>query len=259
VPNDVFGRDYSASYDTMYRDKDYVAECDLLESAAVRHLNAKPRELLDLGCGTGNHAAEWVRRGVRVHGVDRSAEMLNGAMQKRAQNPLFASRSSFSQGDVREVRIGREFDMVTMMFAVLGYQVTNADLAATFLTVRHHLVSGGLFACDFWYGPAVLAQRPSDRMRIIDNGSTRMIRWASTSLDTLEHTARVEFHLWKLEGPTIVSEVRESHLMRFLFAREVEFHLTVAGLELVSLTAFPSLDIPVTDQTWNAFLVARAV
>jgi SAM-dependent methyltransferase len=259
VPDDVFGREYSASYDALYRDKDYVAECDLLESAAIRHLNAKPREVLDLGCGTGNHAAEWVRRGVRVHGIDRSPEMLESAVRKQALDSVFASRSSFSQGDVREVRVGREFDMVTMMFAVLGYQVTNADLAATLLTVRHHLVRGGLFACDFWYGPAVLAQRPSDRMRTIDIGSTRMIRWATTSLDTRQHTARVEFQLWKLEGPTIVSEVRESHVMRFLFAQELEFHLTVAGLELISLTAFPSLDIPVTDQTWNAFLVARAV
>ena len=255
----TFGEAYSASYDALYRDKDYVAEVDLLEAAAIRHTRTKPQRILDLGCGTGSHAAEWARRGMHVHGVDRSAEMLRAATHKRTHDAILSRNATFSEGDVRNVRLGQGFDLVTMMFAVLGYQVSNADLAATLVTARQHLVGGGLFACDFWYGPAVLAQRPSDRMRVIEVGSRRMIRWASTSLDTREQTAKVEFQLWELDGKAIVSEVREAHLMRFFFARELEFHLSVAGLELVSLTAFPSLDVPVTDQTWNAFLVARAL
>lgn len=255
----TFGQAYSASYDTLYQDKNYVAECDLLEAAAVRSLGVKLREILDLGCGTGSHAAEWARRGVRVHGIDRSEEMLKGARAKCAADPNLAARMSFSQGDVRTVRLDRSFDFVTMMFAVLGYQVSNADLAATLATVRSHLPVGGLFACDFWYGPAVLAQRPTDRLRAIERASGRIIRWASTSLDTYRHTANVTFQLWEIDGRSIVSEIREEHLMRFLFAQELEFHASVAGLEVVSLTAFPSLDVPVSDQTWNAFMVARAV
>ena len=35
--------------------------------------------------------------------------------------------------------------------------------------------------------------------------------------------------------------------------------LEQSGFELRSMTAFPSLDAPVTDQTWNALVVARAV
>ena len=47
------------------------------------------------------------------------------------------------------------------MFAVIGYQTSNDELFAALQTVRRHLKPKGLFICDFWYGPAVLKQRPT--------------------------------------------------------------------------------------------------
>ena len=53
-----------------------------------------------------------------------------------------------------------------MMFAVLGYQHTNADVLDALATARAHLDVGGLFAFDVWYGPAVLSERPSERVKV---------------------------------------------------------------------------------------------
>lgn len=48
---DVF-KDYATSYDSLYQDKDYEAECDFLEGI-FREFNVPVKTILDLGCGTG--------------------------------------------------------------------------------------------------------------------------------------------------------------------------------------------------------------
>src|SRR5439155_25393326 len=44
----VFGRDYAAAYDDLYQDKDYVAECDLIERVFETYGQGPTRRVLDL-------------------------------------------------------------------------------------------------------------------------------------------------------------------------------------------------------------------
>jgi SAM-dependent methyltransferase len=97
----------------------------------------------------------------------------------------------FLQGDLRSLKLDRNFDAVLMMFAVLGYQLTNEDVLAALKTVRNHLKPGGLLICDVWYGPAVLAIRPGDKIRTIPTADGKVIRLASGNLDIYHHLATV--------------------------------------------------------------------
>src|SRR5206468_3380563 len=115
------------------------------------------KTVLDLGCGTGNHALPLARRGFSVTGVDRSPGMLEQAAQKSSASGLGDKAPDFKQGDLRELDLHQQFDAALMMFAVLGYQLTNENVASALATVRRHLKPGGLFVFDIWYGPAVLA------------------------------------------------------------------------------------------------------
>jgi hypothetical protein len=148
---------------------------------------------------------------------------------------------------------------VLMMFAVLGYQVGNADVNAALTTVRRHLRPNGLFFCDFWYGPAVLGQRPSERVKVIDTPAGQVIRVAAGELDTLQDLCMVRYHVWRIEDGRVTTEAREQHAMRYFFAPELELFLSAGGFELVRLGAFPNIEDEATDQTWNVALVARAV
>jgi SAM-dependent methyltransferase len=248
----VFGRDYAAAYDELYQDKDYLAECDLIENVFSLYGQSAVRRVLDLGCGTGGHAVVLAERGYDVVGVDRSAEMLERA---RARSGLVR----FELGEIGNVDLGETFDAALMMFAVLGYQVGNSDLQAALATTRRHVRPGGLFFCDFWYGPAVLGQRPSERVRVIDTSTGQVIRVAAGELDTRRDLCMVRYHVWRIEDSRVTAEAREQHPMRYFFAPELELLLAAAGFELVRLGAFPNLDDEVTDQTWNVALVARAV
>ena len=257
---EVFGSRYSDAYDLLYREKDYSLECDLIERCIKKHGAPVVSRILDLGCGTGTHAIELARRGYHVHGVDLSPSMLAIARDKSEQagGKQATAGLEFSHGNVSDIHVPGKFDAALMMFAVLGYQVQDGGIQATLANVRRHLSTGGLFIADVWYGPAVLQMKPSDRVRTIKDGSLTTLRAAHGELDSFGQIATVDYDVWVLDATKVVSSFKERHEMRFFFPQEIRNLLTSAGLELLQMTEFPTLDVPVSDSSWNALIVARA-
>lgn len=256
----IFGVDYAQLYDLLYQDKDYDAEVALLERIFARHA-LTGTSVLDLGCGTGQHAIRLAKRGFDVTGVDRSGEMLRIARVKAEQTlDELSPQPSFVEGDITSVRLGgAPFDVALMMFAVLGYQVTNEAVRAALRTVRTHLRPGALFVCDVWYGPAVLSVRPSERTKVVDAPGGQVIRSVRTSLDSFAHRADVDYRVWRLHNKLVVSEMHETHAMRFFFPQELALLFDAEGLDLLELRAFGASDDQPTESTWNVLAVGRAV
>ena len=237
--SDTFGAAYAQQYDLLYQDKNYDAEVELLERLFRAHgLNGTT--VLDLGCGTGQHAIRLARRGYEVTGVDRSNEMLRIARVKAEQSlDELSPQPSFVEGDVTSVRLGgAPFDAALMMFAVLGYQVTNEAVRAALHTVRTHLRPDSLFVCDVWYGPAVLSVRPSERTKVVDAPGGQIIRSVRTQLDSFAHRADVDYRVWRLKDKEVIAEMHETHAMRFFFPQELALLFESAGLLLLDLRAF---------------------
>ncbi len=251
----VFNQGYADQYDLLYSDKDYEAECDLLEQAFKKY-GHRVKTILDIGCGTGNHSIPLARRGYQVTGVDLSENMLTHAREKAKSSNAPASLA-FVQGDARTVDVNKKFDAVLMMFAVLGYQLTNEDVLASLNTVRKHLNPGGVFIFDIWYGPAVLSVRPSERIKVIPTSDGKVIRAASGSLDTTRHLSKVKYRLWRISSDKLVSETEELHQMRYFFPQELALFLSSSGLALQKITAFPSLEQVTDETTWNVLGVAK--
>lgn len=256
----VFGGLYASLYDLLYFDKDYESECNLLEEVFRGHASQPVRTILDLGCGTGNHAWPLAQRGYRVTGVDRSPEMLVKAQEKAAsQIPVPASQHPiFHQGDVRQVNLERQFDAVLMMFNVLGYQLSNEDVASTLRAARRHLKPGGLLVADVWYGPAVLKMGTEKRVKEIAGGGGKIIRTASASVDYFQHLAEVYYKVTWLKDIGVPQETEESHRVRYFFPQELAFFLDQNQLAVVRMSAFGNLTRDVTPDDWNMLVVGRA-
>src|SRR5918999_826846 len=97
---ELFGSEYADAYDVLYKDKDYVEESRLLDRLLQTYGNGPVRSVLDLGCGTGNHALPLAKRGYAVVGVDRSAGMLKSARKKAASGQV-DGKPNFYHGDIR--------------------------------------------------------------------------------------------------------------------------------------------------------------
>lgn len=213
---------YASYYDLLYRDKDYAGESEYV-AAHIRKQIPKAKRILDLGCGTGVHAEHLARMGYTVHGVDMSEAMLARAEARKAtQPPEIADRLSFSLGDVRTVRTGETYDVVISLFHVMSYQTTNTDLEAAIDTAAVHLESGGMFLFDFWYGPAVLTQKPEVRVKRLEDNEIKVTRIAEPEMHVNENTVDVNFTVFiEVKKSMLVEQVKETHQMRYLFLPEL--------------------------------------
>lgn len=248
--------DYAQYYDALYSDKDYEAECDYIEEIFNLFSSNKIRHILDLGCGTGGHVFPLIQRGYKVSGVDSSERMLAAARKKAEENNV---QVEFVLGDIRSLELDQQYDAIIAMFAVMSYQTTNDDLLATFKTAHQHLHKDGLLIFDSWYGPAVLTIRPSPRTKTIELGKERIVRTAEPVLDSKSNLVKVNYTVTKSRGDQSLEETSEPHIVRYLFAPEVEMLCDLSGFELIQHSPFMVLDRPPSETDWNVSWVARAL
>lgn len=247
MSDDVFGL-YAAYYDLLYRDKDYAAEA-AFAAGLLRGRRPDARTLLELGCGTGRHAALLAASGFEVTGVDRSEGMLAKA---RAAGP----DCSFLCGDIRELNLGRRFDAVTSLFHVMSYQTTDEDVAAALATAAAHLRSGGLFLFDFWHGPAVLQTPPEARVKDMADERVSVHRRCEPEHDRERRVVHVRYSVDIAEqGGTRRETVRETHSMRYFFLPELEKFLADAGLEALENGEWMTGRAP-GPETWSVYCLA---
>lgn len=254
----IFG-DYARYYNVLYQDKEYAAETEFILDCLKRH-GGMPVTLLDLGCGTGRHALEMARRGVCVTDVDMSATMLEMGRQLLATSPdlpVGVLPPQLQEGDARTVRLGKCFDAVTSLFHVMSYQNTEEDALAVMETARQHLKPGGLFLFDFWYGPGVLTDPPTERERVMEDAHTRVYRHAHPVHRVNDNLVEVHYSIDLLDKTTESrSSLQEVHKMRYWFLPELRHLASVGGFTVMAEGAWRSFAMP-ESTTWNGWTLLQ--
>ena len=252
----VFG-DYARYYNLLYRDKEYGSEIRFVLER-LRAYGCRPQALLDLGCGTGRHALEAARCGIAVEGVDMSPVMLEmGRQQFLSEAASGISLPVLHRGDVRNVRLGKRFDAVTSLFHVMSYQNAEEDALAELETAKAHLKAGGLFLFDFWYGPGVLTDPPTERDKTMEDEHTLVRRHAHPVHRVNDNIVEVHYEIRLVDKSTGRENVlQETHVMRYWFLPELRYLARLAGFSAVGAGAWPMAAMPEKD-TWNAWLLLR--
>jgi SAM-dependent methyltransferase len=115
--------------------EDYPEEVATFRARFERHGVPDGAPVLHLGSGGGS--IDWhLKRHYRVTGVDLNPAML---AHSRRLNP----EVEYLEGDIRDVRLGREFAAVLLHDAV-AYMTTPTDLRAAYQTAAAHLAHGGV-------------------------------------------------------------------------------------------------------------------
>lgn len=245
-----FGEIYAQYYNLLYQDKDYQAEVEYIHTLIKQHANAT--SLLDLGCGTGKHAQLFSKKGLAVHGIDQSKDMLAIANKNKGKQDI-----QFSQADITNFALGRKFDVVTALFHVLSYQTTNQAVSNTFAMVQKHLNKGGLFIFDFWYGPAVLTDLPTVRVKRLQNDSIKVTRIAEPQLNAKQNTVAVHYDIFlEVQQTTHISQQQETHNMRYFFDTELTLFCEQAEMTILNKYAWLTMDKP-NFNSWNVVWVVQ--
>jgi SAM-dependent methyltransferase len=245
----AFGK-YSSYYDLINCHKNYAEEAEYV-ARLIRRFSPDATHLLELGCGTGNHAAFLSKKGFSIIGIERSRGMAEIARRKGISD--FTVIEGDIAGDIPE----KTFDGVIALFHVISYLTENDDLRRVFANAARALDSGGIFVFDTWFTPAVRTAGARTRVREFENREMAIRRKATPYPDPTPNTVAVLFDIEVEYKKTKRSEsFSERHLMRHFSLPEISALSAQTGFEVVLTEEFLTAAAPDTT-TWGICFVLQ--
>jgi SAM-dependent methyltransferase len=241
---------YSQYYDLFYKDKDYRSESRYVFNS-LQSRSSRLESILELGCGSGNHAAYLTKNNIQIVGLERSETMVKEALAKKIKNftPII--------GDITNFELNQKFDAVVSLFHVISYLTDNESLISCFQSVHKHLNDNGLFLFDIWFTPAVYFQKPETRIKRLENESISVIRIAESTSVFVNNVVNVNFDVHITDKFTQKTEtIQESHPMRHFSIPELELLAKLTGFEIIISEEFITGNIP-SENTWGLCLILR--
>ena len=205
---------------------EYAEEAAFYTKQLIEACDPPPKTVLELGSGGGNNASH-MKANFQMTLTDLSPAMLE---LSRTINP----ECEHIQGDMRTLRLGREFDAVFVHDAVV-YMTTEEDLKAAIQTAFVHCRRGGvaLFAPDHLrdnFAPSTdHGGHDGD-----DGRGLRYVEW-TTDPDPSDDTYTVDFAYLLREADGSVRVEQDRHI-EGLFSRDTWLRLqSEAGFEARSV------------------------
>jgi SAM-dependent methyltransferase len=185
-------------YDLIYApDKDYAAEARQIADL-VRRARPHSRTLLDVACGTGEHARYLSEvHGFEVDGIDLSPEMIARA---RAKCP----HGRFDVADMTSFQLGRCYDGLLCMFGAIALAVTMPRVREAMACLRDHLAPGGVAIVQPYLTPDAVKIGTAEYT--VESGDLRIKRTRRSERDGQRQL--LYFH-YTVEGPDGTREADE--------------------------------------------------
>lgn len=248
---------YSKYYDIFNEEKNYKQEADYVLNLIEKY-SPNSKSLLEFGCGTAMHALHFAKK-YAVCGVDLSSTMLEKASHTLRNNNIDESRVKLICDDISKVTINEKFDVCVSLFHVMSYMSENDKIFSVFKNAHKHLKKNGIFIFDCWYGPAVLKQRPTQRIKKINRDDNQYIRLAEPELKIHKNTVDVHYQILDLNNKTNqFNSLKELHSMRYYFEPEIQFFCELSSFELLNSYAWLTKADP-SEDNWGACFVLKAL
>lgn len=133
-------------YDLMYSFKNYGEEVRLL-SELIRSEHPSARTILDVACGTGEHAKLLhEREKFDVDGIDLDSNFIDIASRK---NP----DGLFVVGNMSNFDLSRTYDVVQCLFSSIGYLTEGPLVVSALEKFKNHLNPHGIILIEPWFSP----------------------------------------------------------------------------------------------------------
>lgn len=234
---------YSKYYDLLYKDKDYQQEADAVFEKLTSY-SYSIHNVLELGCGSGNHAFWFTRKGWEITGIELSEKMVECAKTKGIKdfNPIV--------GDISCFTLEKKYDAAISLFHVISYLNTNESVLNCFQCVNRHLNTNGIFLFDVWFTPGVYSLKPETRIKRIEDNKVEITRLAESTLHYDTNIVDVNYQVMVLDKSTNEwATFNELHPMRHFSMTEIELFAKFAGFEVLNAEEFGSHRKPSYD-TW---------
>jgi len=134
-----------AVYYDIALDGDVSREVEFMLAAYERHAGRPVRSVLELACGPAYHARAMAARGLRVVGLDLSADMIALAADKAAAE---AVEVAWVVADMRDFRLPAPVDMAVCTLDGIDGLLTDAEIVRHLHAVAANLAPGGIYLIE---------------------------------------------------------------------------------------------------------------
>lgn len=239
-------------YDLTHQHRDYNKESRFVDQL-VQKAWSGAKKILDVGCGTGEHAIRMAKAGYQVTAIDASPDMLRIARKKAKSKGLSIS---FRCQDFQDLDFGKKFEAAYCLGYTFLYMRTYAEAEAFLDKIHRALLSSGVFILDFINGWRLIEEYPK-RKHIYRDAETTITRFEESSLNQERRLRHVEFSYIILNrtGKAEIASAEED--LRVFFDDEVRFLITSRGFGDPRAFGDYSLDSPVSDSSSVVVISAR--
>ncbi len=141
MPKDYFAGEVAKTYDADLKE---WFEPEVVDPAVEFLGNlASGGPVLELGIGTGRVALPLGARGLHVHGIELSPDMVAQLQGKRGAEDVAVTIGNFA-----DARVEGRFSLAYLVFNTIMNLTKQADQAQCFMNVARHLEPDGLFVIE---------------------------------------------------------------------------------------------------------------
>lgn len=217
---------FAEVYDMFMDNIPYEDWCGYLTSL-LKEYGINDGLVLDLGCGTGTLTELLAKEGYDMIGVDVSEDMLQEAIEKRAESGL---PILYLLQDMREFELYGTVRVVVSICDSLNYILDYDDLARVFSLVNNYLDPKGMFIFDLNTEAKFQAMGSETIAEVRDEGS---FIWEN-EYDEEEKINSYDLTLFIREEDDLYRRYQETHFERAWSLDEIKKALTEAGMEFVA-------------------------
>jgi SAM-dependent methyltransferase len=197
-------------YDVIYAAfKDYAAEVAQV-TTLLRRLNPRCHTLLDVGCGTGEHARLLAAEGFAVDGLDIEPAFVRIASQKHP-----AGR--FVVADMSDFHLRDRYDALLCLFSSIGYLCTLDRVTRALACFLEHLAPGGVALVEPWFPPGVLEAN----REFTHSGEAQGVRVSRRARTDIEGTLSRLLFEYEIEDHGEVRRISEVHELGLFTTEEM--------------------------------------
>jgi SAM-dependent methyltransferase len=158
-------------YHILYKHRDNE-EANLFIGKLLVYLNlTKDMNVADICCGKGRHSLELSKYGLRVWGMDLSANSIESA--RSMSNEL----TSFDVHDMRNPFPQKDFDAMFNLFTSFGYFEDATEDVKCLENIFSSLNSGGTFIQDYINAAYFTKNFPLNEVKLIDHVSFEISKY----------------------------------------------------------------------------------
>ncbi len=241
----MFEGELAEFYDLMRQYRNYDLECSFADEIIhSRCPNAK--DVLDIFCGTGEHAFRMAQRGYAMTGVDASQDMIAVA---QAKNDTARVSVSYQCSDITDLEAAGQYDAAYCLGYTFLYMLSHTDVRSFFEIVHNALVPGGVFLVDFINGWSLMGGSGGDK-RFHQSEGVRILQLEQLEVRKQERLLHIDYCYLIDRDDGHVKTVFSEEDLRIFFDDEVQSLLSASGFRNVksygdySVTDSESTDPP---------------